>query len=262
MRKISYSELILLNNGVLENVDRLAALGATRVELMMDAAGWDAWQADYSKLIPELKKRPIHYSVHPAAWDINLTAEMKILRDAALEHHFSALRFTAELGANQMVLHPGFAYSPCFSKATARKRAQEAGCRLAEEAKKLGVRLAWENVGYNGASIYTYEEYKHSLDNMDDSISYLIDIGHAHVNGWNVPQLIRDLKGRLAGLHIHDNNGKGDQHLPIACGNQNWDELAAAMREIQDPDCEFILEYAPGLPLDYLAKGTEFLKQI
>ena len=262
MRKISYSELILLNNNVLDNVDKLIALGAERVELMMDAAGWDVWQADYSKLIPELKKRPVHYSVHPAAWDINLTAEMKILRDAAFAHHLSALQFTAEIGGGQMVLHPGFAYSPCFNKAVARQRAREAGSALAVEAKKLGVRLAWENVGYHGSSIYTCEEYKHSLDGMDENISYLIDIGHAHVNGWDVPQLIRDLKGRLAGLHIHDNNGKGDQHLPIECGNQDWTALADAMREITDPDCEFILEYAPMLPLDYLTKGTEFLKQI
>ena len=262
MRNVSYSELILLNNNVLDNVDKLIELGAERVELMMDAAGWDCWHADYSKLIPELKKRPLHYTVHPAAWDINLTAEMKILRDAAYQHHLSALNFTAELGAKQMVLHPGFAYSPCFNKDTARQRAHEAACSLAEEAKKLGVQLAYENVGYNGASIYNYEQYKHSLDDVDESVSYLIDIGHAHVNDWDDPQLIRDLKGRLAGLHIHDNNGRGDQHLPIGKGNQDWDALAAAMREITDPECEFVLEYAPGVPLDYLVKGTEFLKNI
>ncbi len=262
MRNISYSELILLNNGVLENVDRLIEAGAERVELMMDAAGWDAWQEDYSKLIPELKKRPVHYTVHPAAWDINLTAEMKILRQAAYDHHIAALHFTAELGATQMVVHPGFSYSPCFSKATGRSRAHETICKMNEEAARLGVLLAWENVGYNGSSLYTAEEYIHSLDDVPANVRFLIDIGHAHVNGWDVPQLIRDLKGRLCGFHIHDNNGKADSHLPIGCGNQDWDAIAGAMREVDNPDCEYVLEYAPGLPLDYLIKGADFLKKL
>ena len=262
MRKISYSELIVLNNDVLKNMDRLVELGADRVELMMDGAGWEFWKADYTSLIPELKKRPLSYTVHPAAWDINLTAEMKILSDAAYEHHLSALRFTAELGAGQMVLHPGFANSPCFNKEVAKQRAHETTCALAEEAKKLGVRLAFENVGYNGASIYTCEEYMHALDDVDGIVSYLIDIGHAHVNAWDVPKLIRDLSDHLCGLHIHDNNGLGDQHLPIAVGNQDWDALGSAMADIKNPDCEFVLEYAPGLPLDYLAKGRAYLEKL
>ena len=260
MRNIAYSELILLNHDVLENVDRLAAVGSNRIELMMDAAGWDIYRSNYKDLIAGLNERGLHYSVHPAAWDINLTAEMGILRDAAYRHHLDALEFSAQIGASQMVLHPGFANSPCFSKETARKRAFETTCKLAEIAKKSGVKLAYENVGYNGQSIYTMEEFIHALDDVDSIVGYLVDIGHANVNHWDIPALIRAVSYRLFGLHIHDNTGKGDNHLPIGRGTSDWHGIYDAMREIKNPDCEFILEYAPGLPLTYLEEGKALLE--
>lgn len=260
MRNIAYSELIVLGHSVLENVDRLAAEGSDRIELMMDAAGWDAHRNNYKALVAELKARGLDYSVHPAAWDINLTAEIEILRAAAYRHHLDALEFCAALGASQMVLHPGFVGSPCFSRETAKKRAFENTCKLAETAKGAGVRLAFENVGYNGQSIYTMDEYVHALDGVDSIAGYLVDTGHANINGWDIPLLIRSVSGRLFGLHIHDNHGKADSHLPIGHGNCDWSNIYAAMREIENPACEFILEYAPGLPLKHLSQGKTLLE--
>jgi sugar phosphate isomerase/epimerase len=255
---ISYSELILLNNSVLENVDHLIHLGADRVELMMDGAAWDSYGADFSQLVKELRKRNVSYSVHPAAWDINLTAETCMLRAAAYEHHLLALRFSAEIGANQIVLHPGFLGSPAFSRELAKLRAKETMHRLAEVAKSLGVQLAMENVGYRGQSIYTEEEFVSVLDDVDPIVGYLVDVGHAHINGWNIPILIEKVAPRLLALHIHDNDGKGDQHLPIYQGTMEWESIFQAMTHC-NADCEFILEYAPGTPLEQLLKGREIL---
>lgn len=259
MRHISYSELITLGTDVFQNVQALMDKGISRVELMMDGGAWDRWNGQYGPLTAQLKKLPIAYSIHPAAWDINLTAETEILRDAAYRHHLSVLHFAAELGASQVVLHPGFAMSPCFSKAQARQRAHDTTGRLAVEAKALGVLLAFENVGYNGQSIYTQEEYEHALDQVDSQVAYLIDVGHANINGWDIPSLIHNLSSRLAGVHIHDNNGKSDQHLPIGQGTIHWEPVFKEMASIANPDCEFILEYAPGLPLDHLEAGKAIL---
>ena len=99
---ISYSELILLNNSVIDNVNRLVDAGSDRIELMMDGAAWDSYNNNYGTLIRELREKDVHYSVHPAAWDINLTAEMKAFRDTAYEHHIHAMRFAAEIGASKL----------------------------------------------------------------------------------------------------------------------------------------------------------------
>ena len=259
--RAAYSELILLGRPVTENVRALMEAGSNQIELMMDAGAWDSFHGQYARLAEELRGLGAEYSVHPAAWDINLTAEMEILRDAAYRHHLEALEFSARLGASQMVVHPGFAYSPCFDKGTAKKRAHEAVCRLAEEAGKAGVKLAFENVGYNGASIYTEEEFLAALDGVDPVAGYLIDIGHANVNRWDIPGMIEKLSGRLFGLHIHDNNGSCDAHLPIGEGTVDWEAVFAAMEKIRTPGCEYILEYAPGLPLEKLKRDGALLEK-
>lgn len=256
---ISYSELILLDNSVIENVDRLLVAGTDRIELMMDGASWDGQNGDFASLTRELRARQAAYTVHPAAWDINLTAQTRILRDAAYDHHIQAIRFAADIGASQVVLHPGFLGSPCFNRETAQRRAEDATRRLASEAAALGVKLAMENVGYHGQSIYTEDEYATALDDVDPSVGYLIDIGHAHLNGWAVPRLIKRIAPRLLGLHIHDNDGNSDQHRPIFSGTVSWKPVFQAMKESCGPDCEYILEYAPGNSLDTLAAGSDIL---
>ena len=256
--KISYSELILLGNPVLQNVDRLIALGCDRVELLMDGEPWDDSYGRWNDLANELVKRKVIYSVHPAAWDSNLTCENRVIREAVLNMNKQALDFAAKIGAHQMVLHPGFLSSPAFSKQTAARRAMEATWELAAYAKPLGVKLAFENVGYHGHSIYTMEEFASALDGVDDTVGYLIDTGHANINGWNIPRLIRHLSGRLDGIHLHDNDGTGDAHLPLYKGNIDWEPVFAAIRDTC-PDCELILEYAPGTPLEELSEGHRLL---
>lgn len=260
MHRISYSELIVLGGDIVGNMKALIERGAQHVELMMDGGAWDAWDGQYAGLIAQLKQLPLTYTLHPAAWDINLTAEMKILREAAYRHHLDALRLAAQLGAGQLVLHPGFSTSPAFSKPQARQRAADITGRLAVEAKALGVALAFENVGYNGQSLYTQQEFEHALDPIDAQVSYLIDLGHAHINGWDLPALIRKLGPRLCAVHIHDNDGLKDQHLPIGKGTIDWQPVLAEMKAIPNPGCEFILEYAPAQSLESLSAGKEILE--
>lgn len=256
--KISYSELICIGNPVLENVEKLVLAGADGVELMMDGPRWDTLDDNWNKLAKELKKTNIKFSVHPPAWDINLTSQMYELRKVSWDLHVKALHFAAEIGASQMVLHPGFYGWPSFDKEEAKRRAREITIQLSEIAKPLGVKLAFENVGGPMQSLYTFDEYSCALDGIDENVGYLIDIGHANMNGWDVPKLIRKVSNRLFGLHIHDNNGKIDEHLPMYEGNLNWEEIYAAMCTVGE-DCEFILEYLTGIPLEKLSEGKELL---
>jgi len=256
--KICYSELLLLGNPVLQNVDSLIALGGDRVELMMDGEPWDDSDGRWNNLADELLKRKVTYSVHPSAWDTNLTCENRLIREAVLRINKQAMDFAAKIGARELVLHPGFVTSSAFSKKTAARRALEATRELASYAKPLGLRLNFENVGYHGQSIYTMDEFIRALDDIDDTVGYLIDTGHANINGWNIPELIRSLSGRIDAIHLHDNNGTGDSHLPINKGNINWKPVFAAIRETC-PDCELILEYAPATPLEELTIGRKLL---
>jgi sugar phosphate isomerase/epimerase len=258
MLKIACSELSLLGKPVLQNVHDLMNIGCNNIEFMQDGEGWDDLDGLWEYLAAELPKLGAAFTVHPAAWDINLTSPIKELRNAAFLLHEKSIRFARKIGASQVVLHPGFSGSKAFDKARARRIARETAERLAAIAKPLGLRLAFENVGYHGSSIYTAEEYCHALDGMDDTLGYLLDTGHAHLNGWDVANMIECLKDRLYGIHIHDNMADADRHLPINDGSMDWKRIFKAMKGITG-NCDLVLEYSPGTPTSRLREGFDIL---
>jgi sugar phosphate isomerase/epimerase len=258
MLKIGCSELCLLGNPVLQNVRDLMNAGWGNIELMADGDGWDDRAGLWDRLAAELPETGASFSLHPAAWDINLTSPIKELRDAAFALHEKSILFAHRIGASHLVLHPGFCHSSAFDRDRARGLAREAVEELTAKAKALGLRLALENVGYQGSSIYTEEEFCRALDGVDETAGYLVDTGHAHLNHWDVPALIDRLRDRLLGIHLHDNKADRDSHLPLRDGSLNWPAIFRAIRKIPG-DCSLVLEYAPGTPPGRLSEGYGIL---
>lgn len=183
-----------------------------------------------------------------------MTAQREALRKAAYELHKEAIDLSEKIGASYVVIHPDFLGSSAFEKKEACDRAYEQMAGLASYAKKRGVNLAMENVGYHGQSIYTEEEFADFLEDLPDNTYYLIDTGHAFLNGWDIPALIRKTKNRLLGLHLHDNHGLRDEHLAIGQGKIEWAPIFEAIKELYNQGLkpELVLEFEPGTDLGEL----------
>lgn len=259
-RTISYSDLLLLGGHAETNVEMLMQAGGTHIELLLDGKSWDDMEGTMERLVPYLLGTKASYTVHPPAWDTNLTSENRTIRDASFEEYRKSIEFAARIGATHVVIHPGFCFSPAFCKQTAALRAEEAVNRLCRIAAPLGVKLAVENVGYHGSSLFTRDDYVRFVERLDEAAVYLIDTGHAHMNGWDIPALIRQTAPRLGCVHLHDNAGDADEHLPIGEGSIRWEPIWEALRDA--PDCQLILEYAPGTELSKLREGAELLRSV
>ncbi|WP_156290561.1 sugar phosphate isomerase/epimerase family protein [Oceanobacillus salinisoli] len=259
-RTIIYSDLPLLNEDIMENIKQLMEHGADKIELMIDGEKWNDMEMLFEKIATQLKDLPVSFTIHPPAWDINLTSENKAIREASFHEYKKAIKFAGMIGASHVVIHPGFCFSPVFNKELAQQRAKAYMNQLCEIAKPLGVRLAIENVGYNGSAILTEEEFVEFLEDVDETAGYLIDIGHAQLDGWNVPNVIKIIKDRLIALHIHDNMAASDDHLPIGEGKMDWQAIMDVLNQ-EEIDCELILEYAPGTSLEALRTGKNYLEQ-
>lgn len=255
---ITYSDYILQGNHILDNLKKLKALGATSVEMLMDGTCWDDNDDGWDKLVPELIKSGIRLSIHPPSCDTNLTAEMKALRDASFKLYENAILLAHKINAASVVIHPGFTYSYKFDKERAKHNARKALLKLVENGKRLNVRLLVENVGFGHGSLYTQDEYTHLLDDIDPIAGYLIDTGHAHINGWDIPKLINDIAPRLYGFHLHDNSREYDAHLAIGNGTINWEPIFSAMKQLKT-ECDYIFEYSPKAQLEELNRGREIL---
>ena len=191
---IIYADLPLLNGDVLTNIQLLIEYGAEKIELMMDGEKWNEMESLFEPMAKQLIEYPVTFSIHPPAWDINLTSENKAIREASFFEYKKAITFAGMIGASHVVIHPGFCFSPIFQKELAQQRAKEYIQELCVIAKPLGVQLAIENVGYNGSSIFTEEQFISFLDDVDETASYLIDIGHAQLNEWDIPDVIAAVK--------------------------------------------------------------------
>jgi sugar phosphate isomerase/epimerase len=257
--EVFYSELCLLGQNVFTNVRTLSALGTSHIELMLDGTGWSDLLNHGNETVKALRTNDITYSVHSPVWDANLAGENSCLRAGTLEALKESVRFSHRLGAVHLVVHPGVCHAASFDKAAARRRALTLLRRLAEYNHLFGVRLLMENVGTNATSLFSEEEYGVFLDDFPPECGYIVDVGHANINGWNIPELIRRTGNRLYALHLHDNNGSEDSHLPIGEGTVNWDTLFAVLRSIPRRPL-FILEYNTGTPLEKLAEGKRILE--
>ena len=114
-----------------------------------------------------------------------------------------------------------------------------------------GMAVTVENVGYpaKGNALFTQEEFIRLFDALPDEAGCLIDLGHAMLNRWDIPALIRAMGTKIKGYHIHTNDGEHDSHIPIhdsrsAVSVAEMDEILRTVGEVT-PDAHLILEYAP-----------------
>jgi sugar phosphate isomerase/epimerase len=95
-------------------------------------------------------------------------------------------------------------------------------------AKGVKTIIALENV---------YEKNPHILRRLfdalsSDSICFCFDTGHFNVFSYTPLKIwLQELGKYLGQLHLHDNNGLTDEHLPVGKGNFPFDELFQSLEQ-------------------------------
>lgn len=154
--------------------------------------------------------------------------------------------------ASSMVFHTNEGSFGENRRSPAQKRSLEVLAAWGTVMKEQGIHASVENVGYPGKNnqLFDQEEFIAIFDRLSNEWDCLIDIGHAALNGWDVPQVIRRLKHRICGYHLNNNDGIHDCHYPLYDADgilkeRQIDEILAAAAEFT-PHANFVLEYAPG----------------
>jgi sugar phosphate isomerase/epimerase len=84
----------------------------------------------------------------------------------------------------------------------------------------------------------TVPELKEIVSESPDSLGVCLDFGHANLQRplFRLRDAIRELGSGLIATHIHDNEGRSDQHMLPLMGNIPWDEAIAALAETGYPN--------------------------
>lgn len=188
-----------------------------------------------------------------------LSPKGSLVFDYTLDKHKECFELAQALDAKYVVIHTN-SLSHRTSEEIVKQKAllPERMAMISDAAKEYSLRIAVENVGfgYNNSLVADVRDFLSLAD--DPALEFLIDTGHAHANGWDIPALIDKLGDRIAGFHFHDNDGTADSHFPIKNGTTDWDSVFAAI-ERSAASADKTIEYAAPFVGDIIT-GVQLLK--
>lgn len=259
---IGCSDLIRLNEPPDKNIELLVSkYKLEMIELMMEGISWwedpSFWQ---EALKQQIKQMGIKISLHPPTTSMDLSCDSLEIRLFGVNEHLKAIKLAGELKAEHVVIHPGFCCANPENRAAALERSFDSLERLLKTARYVGIKLAIENVGWRQYGSFSLDEYCRFLEYFNPrEVVSLIDVGHAFLNRWSFSELFQRLGNRLHALHLHDNNGIKDQHLPIGQGELPWEEIWLNLWKA--PAIKYlILEYSSGTPLLEILNSQNIIK--
>ncbi|MGQ9543931.1 MAG: sugar phosphate isomerase/epimerase family protein [Candidatus Bathyarchaeia archaeon] len=101
---------------------------------------------------------------------------------------------------------------------------------LADEADKYGIDLLYEPTISKENRI---ENIGRILD-LIPRLSLLLDIGHANLNNSRPEEFIERFNDKIKHVHLSDNDGSGDLHLPLGCGKIDWIKTLRCLKRYYD----------------------------
>ena len=139
------------------------------------------------------------------------------------------------LGAKYLVIHPQMPYGwgreddADYSEKLTVDLLRE----LIPDCEKYGVIVCLENMPMTAHRISPIKNIAETVEKIASPyIGICLDTGHSNVFADDLGDAVRTAAPWLKVLHIHDNNGKSDQHLLPWLGSCNWDSFTRALAEI------------------------------
>ncbi len=143
-----------------------------------------------------------------------------------------SIRASARLGIPRAVIHAGWEKGLSAEESCAKNRAfleplipvlEETGvCLCVENSTRV-------NMGEFNYHFYTGETLAQFIDELNHPlIAACWDVGHAHLEGHNYPDLLA-LGERLGAVHIHGNSGGRDDHVLPLNGTLAVDEVMCGL---------------------------------
>lgn len=170
------------------------------------------------------------------------------IREVCIEEFRRYIDVFSRLEINLMNIHP-FYKAPFYSE----DEKIRANIKFIKEVNKIckanGIVLMLENYI---KPFDTPKVFAMILNEVPDLMIHL-DVAHCNINqDENLTEaFFREFKDKIIHLHLSDNRGEDDDHLPLGCGNIRWDEIIKTIKtaqynrtitlEVFSPDREYLL---------------------
>jgi len=191
---------------------------------------------DRRKRIRTLAKRlGLLVYVHSVTNAVNVAWTNSRIRKESLNQIKEAIEFTYDVGAELLTVHPGWKdlYGYRYPD-EAYALAIEGHCELAEAASEYGIRIGIENMPPFWLSFCVDpKEARAMIQAVDrENLGSTLDVGHANLLGAKaIEEFVTTLNDKIFIIHIHDNDGKRDQHKVIGEGTIDFHQLIGLLAQ-------------------------------
>jgi sugar phosphate isomerase/epimerase len=251
-----------------DHLVHIAAHGFEALELFATRSHFDYRDGDAVSRLGEwladtrLELHSMHAPIFEARVDgkwigaFSIASEDEKRRVAAVEETRAALAVARRIPFRFLVVHLGI---PSREDAAARDNQAYAARRSLEQiagyATEVGVRVAVEVIpnplSSAAALVHMLED---EIDGLD--LGICLDYGHAHLMG-DLYDAIETISGHLWTTHVHDNQGRADDHLVPFRGTIDWQTAMMATQKI-GYDGLLMLEVADaGNPIEVLRQSVK-----
>jgi sugar phosphate isomerase/epimerase len=158
------------------------------------------------------------------------------IRDAAIHDVIRSLTFFKEAGAAVVTVHPDPGVGAIETKTTISLNALSFKI-ISDEAAKHDITIVVENV----PGVFSSVDALNSVFSSVPGLGFHLDVGHAFIRRNRFRHLLSAFKDRLTHIHLSDNRGREDDHMPLGAGNIDWNEVVAAIKKT-GYDATFTLE--------------------
>lgn len=95
--------------------------------------------------------------------------------------------------------------------------------KLSSFASRYGTSILVENCTFKESNYFnSIDDFNYLFSTCADKrIGMCLDIGHAGING-EIDIYMKSFPDRIKEIHLHDNDGKRDLHLPLGSGSIPW----------------------------------------
>lgn len=205
----------------------------------------------HETIAEQFRKSGMAKSVHGAFIDVNPASGDPAFRELSRHRCRESCEIAAALGAGNLVFHSSA--FPFLRGAYLENWAAGCASFYEELAEQYPVRVYIENAqDVDPTPLRCLMERIQS-----DKIRVCLDIGHVHYSRTPVSRWFEELGDWIGYLHLSDNLGEFDDHLPLGRGTIDW-ELVSSLWKSLGRDIPITLETGN---LDSTKESLRFLRQ-
>ena len=248
---------------VIAEIDWIAKLGFDYLELAMDPpkAHWEILQSQRAHIRRKLQDQGLGLVCHLPTF-VSIADLTPGIRQASLKEMCQSLETAQALGAEKAVFHPGAVRGMGhFVPDVARGYGLESLDVITRLAADLALPLCIENMFPGYGAYFEADEYAVLFDRYPD-LRMTLDTGHAHIgatDGSRLRHFAERYGHRVDHVHISDNSGYADEHLPPGMGSIDYQWLVKSLKAAGF-DATVTFEVFTGNPGDLLSSRNWFMR--